>query len=316
MRITVLLQPISRLSLIHICQPTSAVTAAISSHNNVLCYGAASATAAVNANGGVGGYTYSWNTIPAQTAATATALAAGNYTVTVKDANNCLALASVNITQPSAALNATITSVLNVKCKGNATGAATVVASGGSGSYSYSWNSAPTQTTSVATSLIAGGYTVTVSDNNGCVVPVTKTATITEPAAILSATSTSPLFNGNNISCFGGNNGSINLSPAGGTPGYTFVWNGPSGFSASTEDIATLIAGTYSVLITDANNCTSNYTTTLTQPTLLNLTSTITPATCPAFNDGAITLSVTGGTSAYSYPVSYTHLDVYKRQGY
>lgn len=286
---------------VSITQPTSAVTATITSHNNVLCYGASSATAAVSASGGVGGYTYSWNTIPLQTAATATGLAAANYTVTVKDANNCLTLASVNISQPSSALSATITNVLNVKCKTNATGAATVVASGGSGSYSYLWNSVPSQTTATASGLVAGNYSVNVYDNNGCTVPITKTITITEPAAVLSASSTSPLFNGNNISCFNGTNGSINLTPTGGTPSYTFAWSGPSGYSSNAEDINSLSAGNYSVLITDANGCTHNYTTTLTQPTVLNLTATITPATCPAFNDGAIGLIVSGGTAAYTY---------------
>jgi gliding motility-associated-like protein len=286
---------------VSISQPTSAVTASISSHNNVLCFGASSATAAVVATGGVGVYTYNWSSIPTQTTSTATNLAAGNYTVTVRDANNCLALASVNISQPTAALNASITSVLNVKCKTNATGAATVVASGGSGSYSYLWNSSPAQTTSVANALIAGNYTVTVSDNNGCIVPVTKTITITEPAAILNATSSSPLFNGNHISCFGGNNGSINLSPTGGTTAYSFSWTGPSGYTSTSEDINTLIAGTYTVLITDANACSKIYTTTLTQPTLLSLSNTVTPATCPSFNDGAITLVASGGTTAYNY---------------
>lgn len=295
---------------VSISQPTSAVTASISSQNNVLCFGASSATAAVVANGGVGAYTYNWSSIPTQTTSIATNLAAGNYTVTVRDANNCLALASVNISQPTTALSANIASVLNVKCKANATGAATVVANGGSGSYSYLWNSSPTQTTSVASGLIAGNYTVTVTDNNGCIVPVTKTITITEPAAILNATSSSPLFNGNHISCFSGNNGSINLIPTGGTSTYSFSWNGPLGYTSTSEDINTLIAGTYSVLITDANACTKIYTTTLTQPTLLNLSTTVTPATCPSFNDGALTLVASGGTAAYNYswsgPSSFT----------
>ena len=171
------------------------------SHNNVLCYGASSATAAVIASGGVGGYTYVWNTIPTQTASTATALASGNYTVTVKDVNNCTALTSVFISQPSSALSGSISNVTNVLCRGNATGSATAVGSGGSGSYLYSWNSIPTQTTSTATGLVASNYTVTISDNNGCTNPVLLPVTITQPASTLNATSTSPTYNGNNISC-------------------------------------------------------------------------------------------------------------------
>lgn len=293
-----------------ITQPTSAVTANISGHNNVLCYGANSATAGVIAGGGVGGYTYNWNTIPAQTTSVATGLAAGNYTVTVKDANNCTALTSVNITQPNSALSGSISSVTNVLCKGIPSGAATAVAYGGSGSYSYSWNSTPTQTTATASGLLAGNYTVTISDNNGCIVPVKLPVTITEPAAILNASSISPTYNGNNISCFAGSNGSINLTPTGGVGPYTYAWTGPSNFNSNTEDISGLIAGNYSVIITDANGCTKNYTTSLSQPSILNLTGTVTPATCPAFNDGAVNITLTGGTPSYTYawsgPAAFT----------
>ncbi|MFO0355995.1 MAG: choice-of-anchor L domain-containing protein [Sphingobacteriaceae bacterium] len=286
---------------VSISQPTSAVSAYISSHNSVLCYGASTASAAVSASGGVGGYTYLWNTIPSQITATASGLAAGNYTVTVKDANNCSVLTSVNITQPSSTLSGSITSVTPVLCKGNATGAASAIGIGGSGAYSYSWNSTPTQTTSNATSLVAGTYSVTISDKNGCTIPVVLQVIISEPAAILNASSTSPTFNGNNISCNGGNNGSINLSPTGGTSPYTFQWSGPSGYSSTNEDISSLFAGTYTVLITDANNCTKIYTTTLTEPTVLSVTGTVTPATCPAFNDGAVNITVSGGSTGYSY---------------
>jgi len=295
---------------ITITQPTTAVSASITTHTNVLCFGANTGAAGVTASGGTGGYTYNWNSAPIQTTAIATDLAAGNYTVTVKDANNCSVLTSVTIIQPPSILSVSITSITNVLCKGNATGSATVSATGGSGSYSYSWNSTPTQTTAIASGLTIGNYTVTISDNNGCAVPIKLPVTITEPAALLNASSTSPLFNGNNISCFGGNNGSINLTPSGGTPVYTYSWSGPLSFSSASEDISGLSAGTYSVVITDSHGCTKNYSATLTAPTVLSTVVTVTPATCPTINDGALNLTASGGTGSYSYawsgPGSFT----------
>ncbi|MBS1637382.1 MAG: choice-of-anchor L domain-containing protein [Bacteroidetes bacterium] len=291
----------STTNTVAITQPANAVSASITTHSNVLCYGAASGVAGVTASGGVGGYTYSWNTIPLQTAATATALAAGNYTVTVKDANNCQVPVSVTISQPSSALTGSVISTTHVLCKGNATGAATAQAGGGSGSYSYAWNSVPVQNTAAASGLIAGNYTVTISDNNGCNVPVKLPVTINEPAAILNANSVSSLYNGYNISCYGGNNGSVNLTVSGGTTGYTYSWSGPSGYSSASEDISGLYAGSYSVVITDAHGCVKNYSVSLSEPLALSLTTTVTPATCPSFNDGMVKLNVSGGTTAYSY---------------
>jgi len=286
--------------IVSITQPATIVSSSLISQQNVLCFGASTGSATITASGGVTPYTYSWSP-SGGLAATATNLVAGTYTCTVRDANNCTAIVAVAITQPSAALSSSIATSTNVLCRNNATGAATVNATGGSGSYSYSWNSVPVQTTPTASGLAAGNYTVTVTDNNGCVVPVTSTVSITQPAAVLSATSTSPLFNGNNISCNAGTNGSINLSPTGGTALYTFAWTGPGAFVSTTEDITGLIAGTYSVTITDAHACTSTHSKTLTQPAVLDLTSSVTNATCPAFTNGAINITVTGGTTPYTF---------------
>ncbi|MFD1061625.1 SprB repeat-containing protein, partial [Winogradskyella litorisediminis] len=87
-------------------QPTAALAASISASQDVDCFGEATGSATVSATGGTAGYTYSWNTSPVQTTATATNLAAGNYTVTVTDANNCTTTANVTIDQPTAALAA------------------------------------------------------------------------------------------------------------------------------------------------------------------------------------------------------------------
>ena len=175
-----------------------------------------SATATVT--GGTSPYTYTWNTTPVQYTATATNLAAGTYTVTVKDANNCSATANVTITQPSAALSATISGQTNVSCFGNNTGSATVSAAGGTSPYTYTWNTTPVQYTTTATNLASGTYTVTVKDANNC--STTVSVTITQPSAGLNASVSGA---GSQVKCvmFWGTNGSATATVTGGTPSYT-----------------------------------------------------------------------------------------------
>src|ERR1019366_2798199 len=112
-------------------------------------------------------------------------------------------------------------------------------------------------------SLTAGTYNVTVTDNNLCT--TTATATITQPAAALSAVATPT-----NVSCFGGNTGAINLTVAGGTTAYTYNWGG----GITTQNRTSLAAGTYNVTVTDNNLCTTTATATITQPAVLNAAAT------------------------------------------
>ncbi len=101
-----------------------------------------------------------------------------------------------------------------------------------------------------------------------------------------------------NVACFGGSNGAVNLSIAGGSPGYTYVWSN----GATTQDIGGLVEGDYCVTITDSHGCTATICATVTQPTQLSLTAIITPVVnCTGGNNGAIDLTVSGGTSPYTY---------------
>src|SRR5262249_7705733 len=142
------------------------------------------------------------------TAATASSLAAGNYTCTITDANNCTTTQAVAITQPAAGLSTSISSQTNVNCFGNGTGAATINVSGGTAGYSYSWSPSG-GTAATASSLAAGSYTCTVTDSKSCT--KTQAVTITQPVATISATLTPT-----NINC--AVNGSVTTNPAGGTP--------------------------------------------------------------------------------------------------
>ncbi len=242
-------------------------------------------SATANPTGGIGPYTYSWNTLPIQTTQTTSGLGSGNYTCTITDSKGCVKTVTVTITS-TGAITSTTTGT-NVSCFGGTNGSATTNPTGGTGPYTYFWNSAPTQTTQTATNLPVGTYTVTVS-SLGCI--TTSTITITQPT-LLNATTTQV-----NVSCFGGSNGSSTANPIGGTPPYTYLWSNSQISQTSTG----LIAGLYSCTITDNKGCTKVVNITITQPTLLSVVMTMSPSTCGLPN-GSTTATPSGGVGPYSY---------------
>jgi gliding motility-associated-like protein len=270
-------------------QPLGPLNAVISASANVSCYSGNNGTATVSASGGTPPYTYSWNTSPAQTSATAINLTAGIYTVTVTDSNGCTKTVSDTITQP-VLLNAVATKT-DASCYGGNNGTATVVASGGSAPYSYSWNTSPVQTTATATSLAASTYTVTVTDTKGCI--KTTTAVISQPAALNLSTSKQ------DVACYGSNNGTATVTVSGGSFPYTYSWNSTP---VQTTPTATgLPAGTYTVTVTDAHNCSQTAAVTISQPTDINITVNKTDVSCYGDSNGTASAIVSGGTLPYSY---------------
>ncbi len=189
-------------------------------------------------------------------------LIAGTYTVTVTSVG-CTASASYTITQPT---QITIAGTPNdVSCFGGNNGSITgVSASGGTGTKTFNWGSGIT--TANRTNLTAGSYTVTVTDANSCT--VSRTFTIGQPALL-----TINISSKKNPSCVNNNNGSINTTVSGGTPGYTFAW---SNTPQTTQNIIALGPNTYSVTVTDNKGCTAN-----TSTTLVIADSTAPSITCP-----------------------------------
>src|SRR5207249_11447911 len=112
-------------------------------------------------------------------------LAAGSYTVTVKDANGCSTTQPVTISEPASALASSISSQTNVGCFGGLTGSVTVAGSGGTSPYTYAIDGTTFGNSGNFSSLAAGSYTITVKDANGCT--TTQPVTITQPAAALSS---------------------------------------------------------------------------------------------------------------------------------
>jgi hypothetical protein len=266
-----------------VTQPTSIVIAT-TSQTNVLCNGASNGAIDLSISGGITPYTFLWSN--AATTEDLSAVAAGAYTITVSDANSATATSSYTITEPTAIAASGV--VTNVSVNGGANGAINVSVSGGVSPYMYSWSNG--ETTEDLTGLIAGSYTNTITDVNACT--TISSNTVTEPAALNAAITAQT-----NNACNGGANGSIDLTVTGGVTPYTYTWNN----SATTEDLTGLVAGTYNVIVSDANNTTRTASTTITEPTAIAISDLITNVSANGLSDGAIDITVSGGTSPYTY---------------
>lgn len=267
---------------VNITQPTvvTATTSTVSAH----C-GLPDGSATVAASGGTPGYTYLWSA-GGQVSSTATNLIPGTYTVTVRDANGCTYVASATVGNLSSG-TAVISNTTPVTCNGLCNGSITVSASGGTFPYSYMWSPGG-QTTVTATNLCAGNYTVSVTDASGCV--VTASSTVNQPPALAVNTTMQ------NISCFGGCDGSLNAVPSGGTSPYTYQWSN----TVFTANNPNLCSGTYIVTVTDASGCTITATRTLSPPPAMTLSEIVTQSTCGQ-SDGSITINITNGAPPFNY---------------
>jgi gliding motility-associated-like protein len=240
-------------------------------------------------------------------------LAAGTYNITVTDANGTIKhINGIIVTQPAAALVITNAIVSNfngfsISCNGAQNGSIDITVNGGLPGYSYSWTgpagfNAGTQD---ITGLPPGIYTVVINDTSG-ICTITQSYTVTEPQP-LALTSVVSGFNGFQISCFGGNNGSINITPAGGTGNYVYQWTGPGTFTAPTQDLTNLMAGTYQLTLSDTNGCAlALQTFTLTQPPAMTITESHVNVLCFGASTGSITVNVNGGVPILTAPDGYS----------
>jgi gliding motility-associated-like protein len=257
---------------------------------NASCGTANGTSTVTGVTGGTPTYSFSFDGGAFGTGTTTSALAGGSHNVTIKDANSCTLTVTYNVAN-NAAPSALVTTSLNVLCNGAATGSLTVVPSGGTPPFTYTLT-APTQTNTTGnfTGLAAGAYNITVRDNSGCI--ATASATLIQPTAVTGTVSMTP------VNCFGNSTGIVTAGGAGGVAPYTYLWPALGNSTLATTGGAA--AGTYTVTIKDANLCTITRAITVTQPTALTLTSTLTPATCGNAN-GSATVTVAGGTPTYNY---------------
>jgi len=271
-------------ALVNITQPAM-LRDSIADSVNVLCYGNNTGSATVGVKGGTTPYTYLWNDALSQTTAVASGLSSGTYTVTVYDANNCSTTTPATITTPAALTAGANATANTTEC--TSVGIAGSAPTGGTTPYTYLWTDGSSQTTAVASGLSAGTYTVTVYDVNNC--SATAPIIITAPAALVANANTTA----NTTEC--SNVGIAGSVPTGGTSPYTYLWT-PS--AETTSVITDLSAGTYTVTVHDANNCSTTAPAIITAPAALNATTYVVDST--AGNSVAAT-TPSGGITPYTY---------------
>ncbi|MBI2968117.1 MAG: SBBP repeat-containing protein [Bacteroidetes bacterium] len=261
------------------------------SSTGTTCNGGSNGTATANVSGGASPYSYNWSTTPAQTVQTAINLLATTYTVTVTDNNNCTLSNSITISQPPAiTIN---TNQANISCQGGTNGNITVNAGGGITPYQYSNNGGISyQPASTFSNLAAASYTMVVKDSNNCT--FSTAVNLTEPTQL---TFTSSQIN---VTCNGGNNGSITVNATGGVT--TYQYSNDNGFSYQPSNVFNnLVPDTYSIVVKDANNCTATSTVILTEPGGISASTLQTDVTCNGGNDGSIVVLASGGVNPLQY---------------
>ncbi len=262
----------------------STVFSSTTTQTNNLCYGDCKGTATAEPQCSYGPFTYLWNN--GQTTQTATGLCIGAYTVTIWDRINNSTSSVVNITQPSL-LTSSVTSTTNVRCFGESNGAASTNVSGGTSGYTYNWSN--TTTNSSVSNFIAGNYSCTITDANGCI--STTNVSITQPPLFTASDTTL-----SHVDCFGKNNGAASIMASGGTSAYNYSWNN----GATTALATNFSAAAYTCTITDANGCSLTRNIIITQPSALTMTLSSTPTSCDN-NSGSAGVMASGGTPGYIY---------------
>jgi gliding motility-associated-like protein len=254
---------------------------------NLICAGINSGSIGIMVVNGTAPYLYLWNT-NANTASINN-LAAGNYTVTVTDASNCSVSASYQVTSPPA-ISIQLTNQQNVFCYGGNNGELSITSSGGTGNLQYSWSPGGSNS-SIISNLIAGNYTILITDQNGC--SFTQSYSITQPASALSNTITPVVA----TSC-GLTNGSARAVPVGGTAPYKYLWSN----GANTAQINNLSAGNYSVIVSDFYSCSLIQTTVIQPSSAVTVFSTTqTNALCNGSATGTAQVNASGGIAPYTY---------------
>jgi guanyl-specific ribonuclease Sa len=269
-------------SIIPLNTPTATVI-------NATCKGSNNGTININATGGKAPLQYSLdngvNYIPSSTF---TNLAAGNYTVYVKDASNCINVTTVSVTEPNLLqMSAAITKTID--CISNAT--VTLTATGGTAPYTYSKDGITFVQSNVFDNLIAGTYTTYVKDTKGC---INQNSTVITPLVSLNTTITKT-----DVLCKGSNNGAITINATGGKAPFNYSIDNEVTYVAN-NTFTDLSTGTYTVIVKDDLNCTTSVTTTISEPILLSLTTALTkPLDC--ISNAIVTLTTIGGTAPYTY---------------
>ena len=249
------------------------------SKSDASCTGANDGSIDIQVSDGTAPYSYSWTN--GDTTQDLSGIVAGIYNVTVSDSNNCDTSVTVTIGEPAPIL------ISGIITEGGCTseGAIDITISGGTGGYSYTWSNG--KTSQDIDSLSVGEYIVTVSDNSNC--------TEVDTFQISASGNFNIILNTTDPPCEEVAIGAISTNVSGGTLPYQYLWSNDS----TNANINNLLEGTYSVTVTDANNCTGTETANLTGTANFRTTASITRVNCEYDHDGGIKLIPSGGTPPY-----------------
>lgn len=229
---------------------TDAVSLTLTS-SDVSSAGASDGSADVVATGGNSSYTYNWSNGESNDAISG--LSGGIYTVTVTDSDGCEGIESVAVSEPGVCSLGAEVNTTNASLNGASDGTASAVAIGGTSSFTYEWSNGSTEPS--ITGLTDGTYSVTITDANSCTAEAS--GTVAEPACAVNL-----MLNATDVTVFGGSDGSVNTTILDGLSPYTYSWSN----SSSSATLSGVVAGTYSLTVTDAASCTATSSATVGQP--------------------------------------------------
>ncbi|MBK9336467.1 MAG: T9SS type A sorting domain-containing protein [Lewinellaceae bacterium] len=246
------------------------------------CNGAATGSIESTVNGGTPGYVFVWSN--GSDAEVLTDLAAGTYTVTVADENGCSRIESAGIGEPTAITAGTTTT--EAGCAGATNGSVELTVGGGTPGYTFEWSN--NSTGQNLANVASGTYTVTITDDTGCT--RTASATVGQITTLAVQAESDPVL------CFGETTGAASVQANGGTPGYTYLWSN----NQTSDAVANLAAGLYTVTVTDAVGCSQSATVSIGQPAEISAGAVWQANPCVT-DIGTVTLTVSGGTPGYNF---------------
>ncbi|MFC0604969.1 PKD domain-containing protein [Winogradskyella pulchriflava] len=272
---------------------------------NNSCFQSNDASIAITIEGGVpfttgSPYVVSWTGPNGFTSSNEdiSSLEAGTYTLEVLDDGGCPFTASYTITEPDILSFSTIDfDPDSISCFGANDGTIGINISGGTLPYTYSWtlNGAPFSANEDLSNLGPGTYAVSVTDANNCG-PITQSFELIEPTLLEVS-----LDSQTNVLCYGDATGAITVNVSGGRPDYTYSWVGPNGYTNVIQDIDNLLAGTYTLTLTDTSGCEAVLDVEIIQNDEINIAVTVTEIECYGDNNASITIdTITGGVAPYT----------------
>jgi PKD repeat protein len=275
-------------------QPAAALGVGVNGLTDILCHGDTSGSVDVTGTGGTNPYTYSLNGGTGQGNGIFSGLMAGTHDLNITDNNGCMFDTTLTLTEPDS-LVLMLDSLANLMCNGDSSGWIDVAGSGGVMPYEYSIDGINFDLPDLFNTLSAGAYLVTVLDANGCT--DTLSLELTEPGVLMLS-----LLGTTDALCNAQASGSVSVAASSGTAPYQYSIDGGVNWQAS-GDFPGIGAGTYSVIVMDANGCSTEIGAFVAEPSLLTIATSSTPVLCVGDSTGSINIVAGGGTPGYIYSI-------------